>query len=228
MKNKIFVIEGTDGSGKQTQTHMLAQFLQSNGQSVITQSFPNYNSLSSGPIKMYLDGELGKTAGDVNAYQASALFAVDRFCTTKTLLKDIGSKDIIIFDRYVESNLIHQACKINDIEERNRFMNWLYDFEYNALKLPKPTKVFFLNMPPKHSIALAHSRLDLKAGTAKDIHEQDSDYLISAYQTGLWVAKKMGWSIINCVNENGIRTPQEINKEITNEISKILEEEKIK
>ena len=69
---------------------------------------------------------------------------------------------------------------------------------------------------------------ELKAGTSKDIHEQDADYLISAYNTGLWVAKKMGWIIIDCVNELGVKTPQDINREISNKISNIFEKEKSK
>lgn len=228
MKNKLFVIEGTDGSGKQTQTQMLATFLRSQGKNVITQSFPNYESFSSGPVKMYLNGELGKNAKDVDAYQASSLFAVDRFCTTRVLLKDIAPQDILIFDRYVESNLIHQACKMSNLQERDKFIKWLDDFEYSTLKLPKPTQVFFLNMPPKQSIDLAKARGELKAGTQKDIHEQDADYLISAYNTGLDVARKMGWTIIDCVKGDKIRTPQDINREIINKIDYILEDEKTK
>jgi len=214
LKQQIFVIEGTDGSGKQTQAKLLAKFLTKQNLNVKMQSFPNYESQSSGPVKMYLQGELCKTANELDAFQASALFAVDRLCTTKKLQQEKGV-DCFIFDRYVESNLLHQAGKISEKIQKDEFIEWIKNFEYKILKLPRPTQVFFLDMPPKQSMKLAMSRAEYKSGASKDIHEQDAQHIQNAYNTGKYVAQKLNWTIINCVNANGeIKSIDDIHKEI--------------
>lgn len=218
---KIFVIEGTDGSGKQTQTKMLVEKLAASGENVILQSFPNYDSLSSGPVKMYLGGELSENANGVDAYQSSALFAIDRFCTLKKMENSINENTIIVFDRYVSSNMIHQASKIENKREKLKYLKWLNKLEFGTLKLPKPTKIIFLDMPPEKSIELAHSRGELKAGTRQDIHEKDSSHLINAYKNGKFISKLFKWSEIKCVNELGeIKTREEISNEIWNALFK--------
>lgn len=214
-KGKIFVIEGTDGSGKQTQTQLLVEYLKSKGKRVITQSFPNYASPSSAPVKMYLQGDLGENALNTNAYQSSVLFAVDRFCTLKQLQAEIESGAYVVFDRYTTSNMLHQACKIEDNAERLQFLNWLNEFEFELLKLPKPDKIYFLDIPPEKSIALAHARAKLKAGTKKDIHEQDQAFLINSYNCGKQVCQMFGWQVINCINGEGqLRDIEDISQEI--------------
>ena len=218
-KGKIFVIEGTDGSGKQTQTKKLVEYLKSIGKNVITQSFPNYDSPSSMPVKMYLSGEFGDNANCINAYQSSVLFAVDRFCTLKKLEKDINDGTYIVFDRYVSSNMLHQACKIENAEERIKFLNWLDDFEHNLMELPRPTQIFFLDVPPKKSIELAHARGELKAGTKKDIHESDEQYLINSYNTGKEICKMYGWTVVDCIDEqNNLKSIEEISSEIISKL----------
>lgn len=214
-KGKIFVIEGTDGSGKQTQTKLLVENLKSKGKRVITQSFPNYASPSSAPVKMYLQGDLGENATDTDAFQSSVLFAVDRFCTLKQMQTEIENGAYVVFDRYTSSNMLHQACKIQDEKSRIKFLNWLNDFEFNLLKLPKPDKIFFLDIPPEKSIALAHARSELKAGTKKDIHEQDEQYLINSYNCGKQVCQMFNWEVINCLNSQGeLRSIEDISNEI--------------
>ena len=147
MKGKIIVIEGTDGSGKATQANLLCEFLKSKGENCILQSFPNYDSPSSGPVKMYLSGELSENANEVSAYQSSVLFAVDRLCTMQKLKIHLDEGGIVVMDRYVQSNMTHQAGKIQDGKERDKFLDWLSDFEFGLLDLPKPDFVMFLDVP---------------------------------------------------------------------------------
>ena len=218
-KGKIYVIEGTDGSGKQTQTKLLVEYLRSQGKSVWTQSFPNYESASAGPVKMYLNGEFGDNANCINAYQSSVLFAVDRFCTLKKLEEKINEGTYIVFDRYVSSNMLHQACKIDDREARIKYLNWLDDFEHNLMQLIRPTQIFFLDVPPKKSIELAHARAELKAGTKKDIHESDENYLIKSYNTGKEICDMYGWTVIDCIDENNnLKSIEEISKTIISKL----------
>lgn len=219
----IIAITGTDGCGKQTQTQKLFRFLQESGKNVLMQSFPNYNSISSGPVKMYLGGELCEDANQLDAYQSSSLYAVDRLCTYHKFLKaHYENNGIVLFDRYVDSNMVHQACKIEDLSDRDKFLTWLDNFEFNELKLPRPNHVIFLDMPPQVSISLAEARGELKVGTSKDIHENNHTHLINAYRAGLYVAEKYKWDIVHCVEGNRIKTIEEIHQEILNLVNSWL------
>ena len=219
---KFIVIEGTDGCGKQTQTELLAENLRNAGRNVIIQSFPNYNSASSGPVKLYLDGKLCERATDFDAYKASVLFIVDRLCTITKLEKELDENDIVIFDRYVESNLIYHAPKIASAHERNKFIKWDLATEYEVLGLPKPTMVFFLNMPPEMSYQLAHARGELKTGGAQDIHEKDAEYLTRCWHCGLQLANNQGWTVVDCAIDGQIRTREDIADEIYGHVDSYL------
>ena len=217
----IIVIEGTDGSGKQTQSVKLCERLKSDGYNVMRQSFPNYESNSSAPVKMYLGGELCAKASDMDAYQTSSLFAVDRLCTyMKDLKSHYDAGGIIILDRYTQSNMLHQAGKIHNNQQRDVFLDWLDRFEFEELKLPRANKVIFLDVPPAVSMRLANERADLKAGTKQDIHEQDSSHLIDAYNSGKYVANKYKWEVISCVDNNNLKPINEIAKDVYNSIIK--------
>lgn len=215
MNGIIIGIEGTDGSGKQTQTSKLFERLINDGKEVVRQSFPNYDSESSGPVKMYLNQELSKTPDEISAYQASMFYAVDRFCTYKAEFgKDYNNGKIIIMDRYVQSNMLHQACKIGNLEERDKFLNWLENTEYGLFELPRPNVVVFLDMPPEANEKLMKGRV-FKTGNSKDIHEQDITHLEKAYNAGKYVAQKYGWIVISCTDSDGnIKTIDAIHEEI--------------
>ncbi len=208
----IIDIEGTDGSGKKTQTDLLFNFLVNKGYRVKKISFPNYESNSSALVKMYLGGEFGDNPECVNGYQASALYAVDRFATMKNI--NVNDYDYVLFDRYVPSNMIHQSTRIKDILELEQFLNWVEDFEYKKLCLPKPDKIIFLDVPVEISMKLARARQELKNGEQKDIHEKDDNHLINAYEKAKYVANKFNWTIIDCSNDETIKSIDEIHKEI--------------
>lgn len=223
MKGIIIGIEGTDGSGKQTQTQKLLERLTNQGKKVIRQSFPNYVSESSGPVKMYLNQELSKTANEISAYQASCLYAVDRFCTYKAGFgKYYNDGDIVIMDRYVQSNMLHQAGKIDNLEERDKFLDWLDNLEFGLFELPRPDKIIFLDMPSEINMKLMQGR-EFKTGNPKDIHEQDSTHMKRSYEAGKYVANKFGWTIISCIKENGdIKSIDEIHEEIYNSLGNLI------
>lgn len=215
MKGKLFVIEGVDGSGKATQTDLLYQALQNEGKTVRKISFPNYDSPSSSLIKMYLNGEFGTDPQAVNAYATSVFFAVDRFASFRTdwhsFYEDGG---IIIADRYVTSNLVHQAGKIEDVAEKERYIQWLSHLEYDIFGLPRPDCVIFLDMPPAYSLRLRQQRNTLKQGLTHDIHEEDQGYLYQAYENATAIAQHQAWHVLNCVADYEIRTIEEIHQEI--------------
>ncbi len=224
MKGIIISIEGTDGAGKHTQQQLLLKDLKEKGYDVFDKSFPNYESGSASPVKMYLAGEFGNNANCLDAYQASLLYAVDRMCTYK---KEIESHyengEIILFDRYVQSNFIHQCSKIDNIEEKMKFIDWEENLEYDTCKIPRPDLIFFIEMPIEKSLELAHARTEYKTGETKDIHEEDTSYMQKAYDNGMTLASNLGWNIIHCVDkENNIRTIEDIHEEIMNKVTEFL------
>lgn len=220
----LIVIEGVDASGKATQTKLLYEYFLSEGKRVRTLTFPDYASDSSAPVKMYLSGKLGDSADDVNPYAASALFAVDRFCSYKTgwekYLKEGG---IIIADRYVTSNFIHQAAKIKDISEKDKFLSFQADFEYERIGLPKPDKVIFLDVPPEVSAFLMRERENkFTHEKEKDIHEKDLSYIKKSYENALYVAEKFGFTKIVCTENGKMKSPEKIAEEVRSEVMSAL------
>ena len=222
---KLFAIEGTDGSGKQTQFNKLCERLTADGIDFKTVSFPNYESNSSSLVKMYLSGEFGKNAKDVNAYISSTFFAADRYATFKItgLEKYYNNGGIILADRYTTANMVHQAGKINDPVERQKFLDWLLDFEFNLYGLPKPTRTFFLNMPTEFAIKLMENRENkFTHEKSKDIHERDASHLQDSYNAACSLVEKYDWYEVKCIRNGEIRTIDDIHEEIYNEVKKYL------
>ena len=170
---KLFVIEGTDGSGKETQFRKLQERLKEENLEFRVVNFPNYDNASSSLVKMYLSGEFGENAKDVSPYIASTFYAADRYATFKRYYEDYYKEGgIILADRYTTANMVHQAGKIENKEERKKFLDWLWDFEFNLYGLPVPTKTFFLSMPPDYALNLIEHRANkFTHSVRKDIHE---------------------------------------------------------
>ena len=215
---KLIIIEGTDGSGKHTQTELLYKKLKEiKGEEKVKKiSFPNYESKASEPVKMYLAGEFGKTAGSVNAYAASVLYSVDRFASFKTEWEEFYNNDgIVISDRYTISNMIHQIPKILDENEIEKYLEWLVDLEWEKIGIPKPNIVFFLDIPFEFSQKLMKNRENKITGEKeKDIHEKDKNYLKNAYDVAKELSVKYEWNVISCINGDKLRTIEDINDEL--------------
>jgi dTMP kinase len=221
---KLIVLEGLDASGKETQTRLLFDRLQREHKNVKLIRFPDYEEPSSVPVKIYLSGELGNSAYDVNAYAASTFFAVDRFISYKkhweTFYREGG---VVVADRYTTSNAFHNGAKLEK-EEREAFFGWLYDFEFEKIGIPRPDLVFFLDMPPEVSKKLMENRknkFDPQSG--KDIHEKDDAYLRGCHAAALHAVSAYGWVKIPCVNGNTLRAIEDIHEEIYQKTHEILQ-----
>lgn len=207
-KGKLLIIEAGDGSGKETQTRLLAERLVRDGHRVVPVTFPAYASDSSALVRMYLRGDFGAHADDVNAYAASTFFAVDRYASYRTTWgRDYAAGAVVLADRYTTSNMVHQAVKIRDAAQRDAFLDWLYDFEFNKMGLPVPDAVFFLDMEPTAAQRLITARAREK-GEAPDIHERDADYLARTYDAYVLLAERYGWVRIPS-SANGVPRPIE-------------------
>lgn len=215
-KGKLIVIEAPDGSGKKTQAELLYKRLKNEGLEVRQVEFPNYQSPSSGLVKMYLRGEFGQDPNQVNPYAASVFYAVDRFASFQKEWSDFYEQGgLIIADRYTTSNFIHQAVKFTNEVEKNKYLTWLGEFEFELLALPEPDLVFFLDMPPEFSAKLIAQRKNKFTGESqKDIHEINETYLEDSYLNARWIAAKYQWISIDCVQNKRIKSIAEIHQEI--------------
>lgn len=221
---KLIIIEGTDGSGKQTQTELLYQKLCSQNKKVKKITFPNYKSPASEPVKMYLAGEFGSDAKSVNVFASSTFYAVDRYASYKKDWESFYKNDgIIISDRYTTSNMVHQASKIDDEIEKEKYLEWLMDLEWNKIAIPKPDLVIFLDVPFEFSQELMKNRDNKITGDSKkDIHEIDKEYMKKSYINAKELAKKYRWKIISCVENDNLKSIESINNEILKEVEKII------
>ena len=220
---KLIVIEGTDGSGKSTQFQLLTNRLKEENRAFQKLVFPQYAEESSALIRMYLNGEFGGKPADVNAYAASAFYAVDRYASYKKVWGQwYADGGLVVSDRYTTSNAVHQASKESG-EAQKDFLAWLYDFEYLKLGLPKPDLILYLDVPTDFTEKMMRRR-EADTNTHADIHEQDMDYLATCRRTGKAAAAFYGWTVISCVRDGKMRTIKDIHEEIYRHVAACLEE----
>lgn len=215
------VIEsGTDSSGKETQSRLLFAGLQKEYERVKKVEFPNYNSRSSALIKMYLQGEFGDRAEDVNCFAASTFYAVDRYASYLREWKRLYDQGwIIIADRYTTSNMVHQGGKLSSREERIDYLAWLEDLEFKKFGLPVPDCVVLLDVPLDKSRELLRERGNKKRGEERDIHEEDFEHLKDSYDNALWLADRYDWVRIDCIRKGELRSVDDIQGEIYRRVS---------
>lgn len=221
MKGTLIVLEGIDGSGKETQASLLEKKLKEKGREVMHISFPDYKSPSSALVKMYLKGDFGKNPEDVNPYAASLFYAVDRFASYRMKWKDFYQKGgIIIADRYTTSNMVHQMTKYEDKKARKDFLAWLEKTEYEELELPVPDLVILLDIPLAVSENLVKERA--RQGGSMDIHEQHLDYLRKCHDAYQELVSLYNWKRIPCTEEGQLRTIEDIGKDVEKAAAEVM------
>lgn len=229
---RFIVIDGLDGCGKATQTKLLKERLIAEGKNAISVSFPNYTSNSSALVKMYLNGELGEDISKLNPYMCGAFYAVDRFVQYTTYLKQYFLRDnntIILSDRYLSANIIHQGSKLTSAEEKHKYIRWCYDFECGLAGLPKEDITLVLAIPPLKSQELMTKRYNGDE-TKKDVHESNVDYLDKCYyelkDTLEYIETQddIHWKMVNCLDSvtNSIKSIEEIAEIIYGEVKYLL------
>ena len=212
MDNKFLVIEGIDGSGKETQTELLIEALKEEGEDVEFISFPQYEEESSGPVKEYLSGKYG-TAKEVGAKVASVFFACDRYDGSFKIKRWLKEGKFVVADRYTTSNM-HQAGKIENEKERREFVDWLFDLEFDFFGIPKPDEIIYLKITPEFAMK------SLKDKENKDIHETDIDHLRGAHKAYMELAEREeSFNIVEVTKNGDFLPPKEINKKILDLLS---------
>lgn len=222
----IIEIEGVDGSGKLTQATNLSKMLTLNGYNVRVYSFPAYNDDSSFFVKNYQSGKYNEL--DLNPYQISAFYSIDRVLQWKKIEKECRDDDvdIIIFDRYIGSNLIYQGARIrmdnrDDWRHKDRkFYNFIQDqlqYEVNTLDLPRANIVFYLGIPLETSKKLREGRLNKQTGeNEQDINESNDELIDTCTKVGEILSRYLQWDYIDCTFENStsMRPINDITKEL--------------
>lgn len=223
MRGKLIVFEGTDGSGKSTQARMMAQRLQREGIRFHEIDFPRYGNPFAEPARLYLQGVLGSKPGDVGAYPASVLYAVDRYASYKEDWGHIYEEGaLILANRYTTSNAVHQASKLED-GEREAYLEWLFDLEYGKLGLPAPDLVIYLDLPNELSEQMMRKR-EASTGVSADIHERDNAYLRRCRDNARKIAGGCGWQVIDCSANGCVRTVEDIHNQAWEMVSRLLQE----
>lgn len=222
MKGTLIVLEGIDGSGKSTQYRRLCQRMTALGRPYHSVVFPRYDQDSSALVRLYLSGAFGTRPDDVNAYAASAFYAVDRFASFRLDWKaDYEAGGLILADRYTTSNACHQGSKLPD-DELPAYFDWLYDFEYHRLELPRPDLVLYLDVELDVALAQMAERRRV-SGESGDIHEKDAAYLGQCLRAGRRAAAHYGWMRIACLRDGKMRSIEDIHEQIVSHVLSVTD-----
>lgn len=226
MKGKLIVIDGSDGSGKGTQTKLLVDYLKINGKKVLMLDFPRYGKPSAYFAEKYLNGGYG-AASQVSPKLASLFYSLDRFDAKKELIEALDNGTIVVSNRYVSANAGHQGGKIKDAKKRNEFLDWLNYLEYDICGLPRPDVKIYLYVPHEIGQTLVDKKghREYVGGIKRDIHESDKNHLKNTESCYIYLTKKeKGWSKIDCMKNNNLLSIEEVHNKIINikDIRKII------
>ena len=224
MKGVFIVIDGTDGSGKATQTKLLVERLRGTGREVMELDFPQYEKPSAVFVEKYLRGEYG-TADEVGPYRASIFYALDRYDKSAEVKQWLAEGKIVISNRYVSANMGHQAGKIKNKKKRDEFLAWLFKLEFTLFGIPKPDKVILLYMPPEAGQKLVDAKgaRAYTKGKKRDIHEADLSHLKDAANAYAYVAKKYKWGIVNCLQKGEILSREIIHEKLWGIVKSLIQ-----
>jgi dTMP kinase len=226
MSGVFVVIDGTDGSGKGTQTARLRDRLAAAGRDVVLVDFPRYGEPAAYFAERYLRGEYG-TLAEIDAYRASVFYALDRYDASFGIRDALARGAVVIANRWVSANKGHQMAKIADPEERRRFLGWVNDLEYGVLGVPKPDRTILLHVPAEVGfdlVAQKHERTYL-GGRDRDIHEVDLAHLRAAeaaYLSLLALDAMERWCRVDCVDSGRLLSIDQVAERVWQAICDLL------
>jgi len=225
-RGKLIVIDGTDGSGKKTQTQLLLDRLKQDGHNVASIAFPQYGEKSAGMVENYLNGKYGPPDA-LNPYIASLFYAIDRFDLSGIIRDTLHQGTHIITDRYVDANAGHQGGKFLDPKEREQYLTWLYDTEYRIFGIPKPDLVLILHLPAEMGQELVkkkQQRLYIEGGKTMDGHENNLKHLKAAENSYLWLMERFpeDHRLVECMDGDNLLSPEKIHQKVWEAIKPVL------
>lgn len=224
MKKGVFIVlDGGDGSGKATQTKLLAERLEHDGIPHETLDFPSYNRNFFGTlIADCLAGKCGDFV-HLDPKIASTIYALDRFEETPRIKNALNEGKVVITDRFSSSNQIHQGGKIADEKEREQFLIWLDGMEHTVLGLPRPDAVIYFRVPLEISMQLLEEKRETKNVEGKDIVEKDEEYLRRSFEAAEWLASRQSnWHVIECADGGEMRNRKAIHEDVYKVVKDLL------
>ena len=225
---KLIVIDGTDGSGKATQVAYLTEHLKKDGYKVKVVDFPEYYKNFFGAFIGHCLSEQYYNFINVHPKIASVLYAADRWQSKEEIKKWLNEGYIVVANRYVSANQIHQGGKIADTRKRNNFIKWLNQMEYKEFGIPKPDITLYLSLPIQIVMRLLNDRESSQMRRKylkknKDVHEADEKFMENSIKSALWLAKTQpNWSKINCSKKGEILSREQIHEMVYDEVKKVL------
>jgi dTMP kinase len=226
-KGKLIVIDGTDGSGKTTQTKLLIKHLSKDGKKVKFIHFPRYEDNFFGKFIAHCLSEQYYNWVNIHPKIASVIYAADRWESKDQVEKWLALGYIVVMDRYISSNQIHQGGKIANVKKREAFIKWLAEMEYKVFKIPAPDTTIYLSLPMPMVLKLIKDRnykgTRAYLGSKKDVHEKDKNFLKNSIKSALWLAEtQKNWIKIECMKNGELRSFSNIHEEIYEKIKKVL------
>jgi dTMP kinase len=229
-KNKgvFIVIDGTDGSGKKTQVELLAKTLTGEGYKVKIADFPEYEENFFGKFIGHCLTEQYYNWLNVHPKIASVVYAADRWESKEKIDKWLVDGNVVIANRYVSSNQIHQGGKIADAKKRKAFIAWLDELEYGTFKIPKPDLTLYLSLPIDIVLELIAKRESSQMKRKylkknKDVHENDVEFLTNSRRSAQWLPKILkNFKKIECSKKGEILTREAIHEMIYKEVKSVL------
>jgi dTMP kinase len=228
LEGKLIVIDGSDGSGKTWQAELLVARFEREGYRVNTISFPRYGSAAAADVAKYLRGEFGPKEG-IHPKKVAGFYALDRADAAPEIIADLKKGINKVSNRYVSANVGHQSIRLPTWEERDEFVDWLFDYEFNQMGIPRPAATIICNVP--YEVAIENimkkdaSRQDRSylQGAKMDIHEQDRTHLMNAIEAYQRYATRLpGWHLVDCTRDGAMRSPEEIHQDIWQIVEPIL------
>jgi len=226
-KGKFIVIDGTDGSGKATQVKLLADRLKKEGKKVEIVDFPEYYDNFFGKFIGHCLSEQYYNWLKVHPKIASVVYAADRFESKEKIEGFLKKGYVVIANRYVSANQIHQGGKIASAKKRADFIKWLDEMEYDVFKIPRPDITLYLSLPIPIVLKLIGER-DGKMKREylkkkKDVHENDTDFLINSRKSAMWLVNKVpNFYKIDCSTKGDILSRESIHEKVYGEVKKII------
>lgn len=227
-KGKFIVIDGTDGSGKKTQVELLAKTLTKEGYKVQIADFPEYEQNFFGKFIGHCLTEQYYNWLSVHPKIASVVYAADRWESKEKIAKWLAQGYIVVANRYVSSNQIHQGGKIADAKKRKAFIKWLDEMEYETFKIPRPDLTLYLSLPIEIILELIAKRESSQMKRKylkknKDVHENDVEFLENSRRSAEWLPKILkNFKKIECSKKGEILTREEIHEMVYKEVKKVI------
>lgn len=224
MRGKLIVIEGTDCSGKETQTKRLVERLRGEGLDIFTMSFPNYESptgkIIGGPVlgKSYIGESFFESIAHTSPKVIGLYYAADRLYHRDYITNALEEGKTVILDRYTTSNMGHQGSKMDTKEERAELFNFYKELEYKFLGMPEPDAVIFLHMPYEKGIELRQNRSE-----SLDKAEEDAEHLKRSETAYLEMCELFGFRYLSCVDGDAVKTIDVIAEEVYTAAKEIID-----